>query len=84
MASWPPATVLGDAVELTTQSGRLTYRIEHTVNYAKFGEIQTSPEVLDKVPVRLVLVTCLLGPDNTATDQNFVVQAQLVAAAQAG
>ncbi|HYN33148.1 MAG TPA: hypothetical protein VES40_11030 [Ilumatobacteraceae bacterium] len=46
--------------------------------------MQTSPEVLDKVPVRLVLVTCLLGPDNTATDQNFVVQAQLVAAAQAG
>jgi LPXTG-site transpeptidase (sortase) family protein len=74
----------GDAIELTTPSGRLTYRVEHTVNYAKFGEIQASHEVLDRVPGRLILVTCLLGPGNTTTDQNFVVQAQLVAAVQAG
>jgi sortase (surface protein transpeptidase) len=74
-------TAVGDTVEVTTSSGRLTYRVEHTVNYAKFGEIQNSPEVLDRVPGRLVLVTCLLGPGQAETEQNFVVQAGLVAAA---
>lgn len=78
------AVTVGDAVELTTPSGRLTYRVEHTVNYAKFGEIQVSPEIRERVPGRLVLVTCFLGPNNTTTDQNFVVQAQLVAAVRAG
>ncbi len=78
------AVTVGDAVELTTPSGRLTYRVEHTVNYAKYGQIQVSPEIHDRVPGRLVLVTCFLGPNNTTTDQNFVVQAQLVAAVQAG
>jgi LPXTG-site transpeptidase (sortase) family protein len=74
-------TAVGDTVEVTTSSGRLTYRVEHTVNYAKFGEIQNSPEVLDRVPGRLVLVTCLLGPGQAETEQNFAVQAGLVAAA---
>jgi hypothetical protein len=36
--------------------------------------------VLDRVPGRLVLVTCLLGPGQAETEQNFVVQAGLVAA----
>jgi sortase (surface protein transpeptidase) len=73
--------VVGDTIEVTTPAGRLTYRVEHTVGYAKFGEIQESPEVLDRVPGRLVLVTCLLGPERARTEQNFVVQAALVAAA---
>jgi sortase (surface protein transpeptidase) len=71
---------VGDAVEVTTPSGSLTYRVQHTTDYAKFGEVQSAPEVLERVPGRLVLVTCLLGPDGTSTDQNFVVQAELSAA----
>jgi hypothetical protein len=59
------------------------YRVERTVNYAKFGEIQHSPENLERVPGRLVLVTCLLGPGGTATDKNFVAQAKLVGATSA-
>lgn len=70
---------VGDDVLVTTPSGTLTYRVERTVNYAKFGEVQDSPEVMDKVPGRLVLVTCLLGPDGSSTDKNFLAQAQLVA-----
>jgi sortase (surface protein transpeptidase) len=66
-------------VLVTTPSGTLTYRVERTVNYAKFGEVQDSPEVMEKVPGRLVLVTCLLAPDGAATDKNFLAQAQLVA-----
>jgi hypothetical protein len=64
---------------VTTPSGTLTYRVERTVNYAKFGEVQDSPEVIKKVPGRLVLVTCLLAPDGASTDKNFLAQAQLVA-----
>ncbi len=51
---------------------------------AKVGDSKelTTPSgrVLGRVPGRLVLVTCLLGPSNTATNENFIVQAQLVAA----
>jgi hypothetical protein len=53
------------------------------VNYTKFGEIQHSPENLERVPGCLVLVTCLLGPGGTATDKNFVAQAKLVGATSA-
>jgi LPXTG-site transpeptidase (sortase) family protein len=70
---------IGNDVLVTTASGVLTYRVERTVNYAKFGEVQDSPEVMEKVPGRLVLVTCLLGPDGSSTDKNFLAQAQLVA-----
>lgn len=73
---------IGDDVVVATRSGTLTYRVEHTVTYAKFGEIQDSPEVTDKVPGRLVLVTCLLGPDGAATEDNFVAQARLVGSAR--
>jgi hypothetical protein len=34
---------------------------------------------MEKVPGRLVLVTCLLAPDGASTDKNFLAQAQLVA-----
>jgi LPXTG-site transpeptidase (sortase) family protein len=74
---------VGNDVLVTTASGTLTYRVERTVNYAKFGEVQDSPEVMDKVPGRLVLVTCLLGPDGSSTDKNFLAQAQLVASSTA-
>jgi LPXTG-site transpeptidase (sortase) family protein len=70
---------VGNDVQVTTPSGTLTYRVERTANYAKFGEVQHSPEVMEKVPGRLVLVTCLLGPDGQSTNQNFLAQAQLVA-----
>jgi len=72
---------VGDDVTVTTPTGVLTYRVDRTVNYAKFGEIQDSPEVMDKVPGRLVLVTCLLGPGGESTDKNFVAQAMLIASA---
>jgi sortase (surface protein transpeptidase) len=75
---------VGTAVVITTPTGMLTYRIEHTVIYAKFGEIQDSPEVMERVPGRLVLVTCLLGPGGAATDENFVAQAKLTAASPTG
>lgn len=71
-------------VIVTTPAGTLTYRVERTVVYAKFGEIQDSPEVMEKVPGRLVLVTCLLGPEGEATDENFVAQAKLVSSAPNG
>lgn len=71
-------------VVVTTPTGTLTYRVERTVVYAKFGEIQDSPEVMEKVPGRLVLVTCLLGPDGAATDENFVAQAKLISASPNG
>jgi sortase (surface protein transpeptidase) len=71
---------VGNDVLVTTPLGTLTYRVEHTVSYTKFGEVQDSPEVMDRVPGRLVLVTCLLGPGGASTDKNFVAQAQLVAA----
>ena len=70
---------VGDDVTVTTLTGTLTYRVDHTVIYVKFGEIQDSPEIMDKVPGRLVLVTCLLGPNGTRTNKNFVAQAMLVA-----
>jgi sortase (surface protein transpeptidase) len=73
--------VVGNDVLVTTPSGMLTYRVGRTVNYVKFGEVQDSPEVMEKVPGRLVLVTCLLAPDGRSTDKNFVAQAQLVASA---
>lgn len=71
-------------VVVTTPTGTLTYRVERTVVYAKFGEIQDSPEVMEKVPGRLVLVTCLLGPGGAATDENFVAQAKLISASPNG
>jgi sortase (surface protein transpeptidase) len=71
-------------VIVTTPTGTLTYRVERTVVYAKFGEIQDSPEVMEKVPGRLVLVTCLLGPGGEATDENFVAQAKLVSSEATG
>jgi sortase (surface protein transpeptidase) len=70
---------VGDDVAVTTLTGTLTDRVDCTVIYVKCGEIQDSPEVMDKVPGRLVLVTCLLGPNGTRTNKNFVVQAMLVA-----
>ncbi len=71
----------GADVVVTTSKGSLTYRVEHTVEYAKYGEIQDSPEVMNRVPGRLILVTCLLGKDGSSTDKNFVAQAQLVESA---
>jgi LPXTG-site transpeptidase (sortase) family protein len=52
---------VGDDVTVTTLTGTLTYRVDRTANYSKFGEIQDSPEVMDKVPGRLVLVTFCWG-----------------------
>jgi LPXTG-site transpeptidase (sortase) family protein len=75
-----PQAAVGDDVQLTTESGRLTYQIDHTANYDKNGSIQRAPEILERVPGRLVLVTCYLQPGDTPTDQNFVVQAELAAA----
>jgi|ERR1700681_2844203 LPXTG-site transpeptidase (sortase) family protein len=71
---------VGDDVDLSTPSGTLTYRVQRTTNHTKFGEVQHAPEVVERVPGRLVLVTCFLGPGGTETDKNFVAQAELVAA----
>ena len=75
-----PTLVAGDDVMVTTAKGTLVYRVQHTATYAKFGEVQTAPEVIDRVPGRLVLVTCMRMPDGGETDDNFVAHAELVGA----
>ena len=75
-----PKLAPGDDVEVTTTRGTLVYRVQRTATYAKFGEVQTSPEVIERVPGRLVLVTCMRTPEGGETDDNFVAQAELVGA----
>jgi LPXTG-site transpeptidase (sortase) family protein len=75
-----PRLSVGDDVEVSTASGTLTYRVDRTATYRKYGQVQQAPEVIERVPGRLVLVTCYLAPDGSTTDDNFVAQAELVAA----
>lgn len=71
------AAASGQHVLVTTANGTLDYVIQMTHLYSKNGEFKNSAEVRRIVPGRLVLVTCLLGPDGGTTTENFVVFAQL-------
>jgi sortase (surface protein transpeptidase) len=75
---------VGDDIEVRTPSGTLFYRVNKTAHYGKQGEVQESPEVRERAPGRLVLVTCYLAPDGGVTDENYLVQAQLTAAFTSG
>ncbi|MFC9979605.1 class F sortase [Gordonia sp. NPDC127522] len=72
----------GDTATLRTSNGRLTYRIVDTELYGKYGQAQLEPKLRERIPGRLVLVTCYLGSDGRQlTDQNFVAYADLESAA---
>lgn len=71
---------VGAQIELTTRAGILFYRVSKTAHYAKDGEVQRSSEVRDKVPGRLVLVTCYLASGDEPTNENYLVQADLIGA----
>ncbi|MGW0035457.1 class F sortase [Gordonia sp. NPDC003376] len=74
----------GDTIVLTTRRGVLTYEIAETAVYDRHGQAQLEPRLRGRVPGRLVLVTCYLGPDGTTlTDQNSVVYSTLVGAVPA-
>ncbi len=67
----------GDEVVVTTSQGRLTYEIESTERYPK-DELADVEEVWKIVPDRLVLITCFQRNDGGASQDNFVVFANLV------
>lgn len=47
----------GDPATVTTASGKLTYRVQRTVDTAKSAFVST-PEAIDQVPGRLLLISC--------------------------
>ena len=69
---------VGSEIAVTTPNGKLTYRVDRTASYAKYGEAQQAPEMRERVPGRLILVTCSTDP-NAPIEQNFVVFATLYA-----
>jgi Sortase domain len=75
-----PEIEVGADVVVGTANGSLTYRVEDTVLYDKYGEAQAAPVLAERVPGRLVLVTCYLQDGISLTDKNFVAYATLVGA----
>ncbi|MEE4025429.1 class F sortase [Gordonia sp. PKS22-38] len=69
---------VGESVTVATRTGVLTYRVSSVRAYGRNGEIQSAPELREPIPGRLLLVTCRLD-DAGLTDENLVVQADLVA-----
>lgn len=75
-----PEIEVGADVVVATTNGRLTYRVDETALYEKYGEAQTVPMLRERVPGRLVLVTCYPQDRATVSDRNFVAYATLVGA----
>lgn len=68
---------VGNDVRVSTANGALTYRVDRTARYDKYGAAQQASEMRERVPGRLVLVTCVSDP-SAAVEQNFVAFATLV------
>lgn len=51
----------GDDVTMTTANGKLTYRVQRTVITIK-SAFASTPEAVDQVPGRLLLISCDHGP----------------------
>ena len=69
----------GTDVVVETPSGALTYRIERTTHYDKYGEAQRAADMRERIPGRLILVTCAPEAD-PVVEQNFIAFATLVGA----
>lgn len=67
----------GDEIEVTTAGSTFTYAVTGTDRHPK-GSLAGVDEVWEKVPGRLVLITCFQRNDGAASQDNLVVVAELV------
>ena len=67
----------GDAVQVRTPAGTVTYKVIRTARYAK-NRLADTTDVWEAVPGRLVLLTCFVDSRGHATNDNFVVFAARV------
>ena len=65
----------GDAVEVRTPSGTVTYTVTGTQRYGK-DELPGATEVWEVSPGRLVLITCFQRADGREATENLVVIAE--------
>lgn len=65
----------GDAVEVRTPSGTVTYTVTSTHRYGK-EELPGATEVWEVSPGRLVLITCFQRADGREATENLVVIAE--------
>lgn len=75
------ATV-GDRIDLWNANGKLTYQVSSVHSFGRHGEVQRAAVMRQNVPGRLLIVTCRLMPDGGLTDDNLVVEAELVASSR--
>lgn len=69
------ALAAGDAVEVRTPSGTVTYTVERTQRYGK-NELAGAEDVWEASPGRLVLITCFQRADGRNSTENLVVFAE--------
>lgn len=67
----------GDAVEVRTPSGTVTYAVTSTHRYGK-EELPGATEIWEVSPGRLVLITCFQRADGREATENLVVVAEAV------
>ena len=68
---------VGERVVLTQDGRTFTYEVTSSRRYPK-GSLAEQEEVWQKVPGRLVLITCFQRNDGAASRDNLVVVAELV------
>ncbi|WP_324276670.1 class F sortase [Blastococcus brunescens] len=69
------ALAAGDAVEVRTPDGTVTYTVERTQRYGKRA-LAGAAEVWEASPGRLVLITCFQRADGRTPTENLVVFAE--------